>query len=670
LKKLFKISFLRKIPALLLVFACFYLPAQNTGIDSLKKLVDNLPDDTNKVNVLISLSAEYFGTAPLQTILYSELAKDLAGQLNYYSGLALALKNQGIGYYLQSNNVDALSMWENALDIYISLNDKSGIANMYSNMGAIYFDESDNEKALGLYLKALKVAEEINDTLRIATVQTNIGAIYGSQPNNYDLAIEFDLKALELSEILGDKDAIGTLSGNLGEIYLQKGDDTLALTYFEKALVAYEGSANAPHALYNLGRVYTKRNNFELAFNYYQQAYDLAQKLDAKKDMSESLIRMGQAYAQKGDINKSLNTLLKAREIAVELNNNEHLKEIYEGLGTAYSELSDFKNAFRYQNLLLGVKDSLFNIAAQKKLNTLLFNFEIDKKQSEIDLLTKDQELKELALARQKMAKNSLMAGLGLVFIILFILYRGYRTKVRINKILDKQKIQIEGLLLNILPQEVANELQTEGHATPQYYDNVSVLFTDFKGFTHLAEGLAPHDLVSELNDCFIAFDDIIEKNGLEKIKTIGDSYMCAGGIPLVNEEHYVQIIQAGLEIQEFMRIRNLKRTAMQLPAWELRIGIHTGPVVAGVVGRKKYAYDIWGNTVNIASRMESNGEPGKVNISAVTFNLIKDHFECRFRGKISAKNIGEIEMYFVENRIEKSAGTPQPVTDAAELTV
>lgn len=654
----------------MLVFSCFYLSAQTTPIDSLKKAVDGLPDDTNKVNTLNSLSAQYFGSAPVETILYAEQAKDLASKLNYEPGLALALKNLGIAYYLQSNNVDALSYWEQALDVYISMNDKSGIANMYSNMGAIYFDQSDNEKALQLYLKALKVAEEIKDTLRIATVQTNIGAIYGTKHNTYDLAIEFDLKALGLSEILGDKEAIGTLSGNLGEIYLEKGDDTLALTYFEKALIAYEGSANAPHALYNIARVFAKRQNFELAHEFNQRAFALAEKLNSKKDMTEALIRMGQVYAQQSKTTKALNTLLQAKSIAIELNNYDHLKEIYEGLALAYSELSDFKNAFRYQNLLVGAKDTLFNIAAQKKLNTLLFNFEIDKKQSAIDLLTKDKELQDLALERQKMAKNSLMAGLGLVFIILFILYRGYRTKVRINKILDRQNVQIENLLLNILPREVAQELQTEGQATPRFYENVSVLFTDFKGFTRLADKLTPQDLVTELNECFMAFDDVIEKHGLEKIKTIGDSYMCAGGIPVANEDHFINIINAGIEIQEYMQVRNIKRVAMGLPAWELRIGIHTGPIVAGVVGRKKYAYDIWGSTVNIASRMESNGEPGKVNISASTYNLVKDYFDCSYRGKISAKNIGEIEMYFVEKRSEKQKPAVEPVSDAIVLGV
>jgi class 3 adenylate cyclase len=175
-------------------------------------------------------------------------------------------------------------------------------------------------------------------------------------------------------------------------------------------------------------------------------------------------------------------------------------------------------------------------------------------------------------------------------------------------------------------------------------------LFTDFKGFTTIAKDMTPTELVAELNEFFVAFDDIIEKNGLEKIKTIGDAYMCAGGIPTTNKTHPVDIVRAGLQIQEFMNHHSVKRVEKGLQPWGLRVGIHTGPVTAGVVGRKKYAYDIWGSAVNIASRMESSGDVGKVNISAATYDLVKDVFPCSHRGKISAKNVGEIDMYFVES--------------------
>ena len=163
---------------------------------------------------------------------------------------------------------------------------------------------------------------------------------------------------------------------------------------------------------------------------------------------------------------------------------------------------------------------------------------------------------------------------------------------------------------------------------------------------------MTPNELVEHLNDYFHAFDDIVGQFGLEKIKTIGDAYMCAGGIPLPNNTHPLDIVKAGLAMQEYINQRKQEYAEKGEVGWDLRVGIHTGPIVAGVVGKRKYAYDIWGNTVNIASRMESNGEVGKVNISEATYNLVKDQYKCHHRGKIYAKNVGDIDMYFIEEEI------------------
>ncbi len=198
----------------------------------------------------------------------------------------------------------------------------------------------------------------------------------------------------------------------------------------------------------------------------------------------------------------------------------------------------------------------------------------------------------------------------------------------------------------------MATELQVNGQATPRNYESVSVLFTDFKGFTAIAERMTPAEVVHELNTCFMAFDSIVEKHNLEKIKTIGDSYMCAGGIPSYHEGHVLQMVKASLEMLSFIEQYNIKRAEQGFEVWDIRIGIHVGPVVAGVVGKKKYAYDIWGSTVNIASRMESSGLPGKVNISAATYDYIKNDYHCHHRGKIHAKNVGEIDMYLVGAKI------------------
>jgi len=204
-------------------------------------------------------------------------------------------------------------------------------------------------------------------------------------------------------------------------------------------------------------------------------------------------------------------------------------------------------------------------------------------------------------------------------------------------------------LLLNILPKEIAAELKETGVTRAKDFDNVTVLFTDFENFTLIAEQMSAQELVNEIHYCYSAFDQIISVHGLEKIKTIGDSYMCVAGVPVDRETHAVDAVMAAMAICNFINEEKIIKQVNGLPFFDIRIGLHSGPVVAGIVGLKKFAYDIWGDTVNIASRLESSGEPGKVNISGSTYELVKDRFACQYRGKIEAKHKGEIDMYFVE---------------------
>ena len=253
---------------------------------------------------------------------------------------------------------------------------------------------------------------------------------------------------------------------------------------------------------------------------------------------------------------------------------------------------------------------------------------------------------------------------MGIIFItLLYGIYRLRTATLRKQKtILEqtvrertadvvKQKEKSEELLLNILPSEVADELKEKGYTTAKSFDEVTVLFSDIKGFTSVAEKMTAQELVKEINTYFSAFDGIIQKYGLEKIKTIGDAYVAAGGLPEKNSATVQNVIQAAIAMQEKIGKLKQERVSSNKPYFELRIGIHTGPVVAGVVGVKKFQYDIWGDTVNLAARMEQSGVPGKINISHHTYELVKEQFNCVYRGKIEAKNKGEIDMYFVEPR-------------------
>jgi class 3 adenylate cyclase len=218
------------------------------------------------------------------------------------------------------------------------------------------------------------------------------------------------------------------------------------------------------------------------------------------------------------------------------------------------------------------------------------------------------------------------------------------------NKIIREEQQRSDNLLLNILPGLVADELKQKGRTNARFFEDVSVLFADFVGFSKIAEQLSPQQLVTELDTCFQAFDEIISKHGLEKIKTIGDAYMCAGGLPNGGGSQLKAMVIAAKEMQQWLHEWNASRDKNGQPRFDARIGIHSGPVVAGVVGSRKFAFDIWGDTVNIAARVEQAGEGGKINISGEAYAIVNQFFPCHYRGKIAVKNKGEIDMYFVEN--------------------
>jgi adenylate cyclase len=258
-------------------------------------------------------------------------------------------------------------------------------------------------------------------------------------------------------------------------------------------------------------------------------------------------------------------------------------------------------------------------------------------------------------LSRIAIISYFLLAVLIIWFSYATLRLRFARTQHMLEQIINKrtedliiEKDKTENLLANVLPRNTASEIMETGKATKMKYNFVTVLFSDIQGFTKIAEETNPEVLIDELDKFFFHFDSVVEKYGIEKIKTIGDAYMCAGGIPEKNRTNPVEVILAALEMQDYMG--KLKETSIVagMKFWDIRIGIHTGTVIAGVVGQKKLSYDIWGDTVNTASRMESSGEAGKINISGTTYEFVKDFFVCEYRGKMPVKYKGEIDMYFV----------------------
>ena len=277
------------------------------------------------------------------------------------------------------------------------------------------------------------------------------------------------------------------------------------------------------------------------------------------------------------------------------------------------------------------------------------------EKEAIITVAKLDAEKRKNEVAAQ--TKFIQLSGLAAAFFLLLSMLlfgrfkakqRSERTLAEKNKIIEQEKLRNEELLLNILPKNIADELKSNGKAKARRFDQVTVLFSDFVNFTKIAEQLTPEELVEELDKCFKAFDHITKQYpDIEKIKTIGDAYMCASGLSerkgLPNN-----LVQAALDMQSYLEEYKELRIKQGKPYFEARIGLHTGPVVAGVVGDVKFAYDIWGDTVNMASRMESSGVKGKVNISAETFERVQNEFICEHRGQVEAKRKGKVDMYLV----------------------
>lgn len=318
-------------------------------------------------------------------------------------------------------------------------------------------------------------------------------------------------------------------------------------------------------------------------------------------------------------------------------------------LAATQSKIDSAKAELAFTDSLLQTSEMVNKRITQEK----------QRQEDSIRILKKDQELTDLELNAQK-AKNNLYiiiaaVSLSLLTIIGVLFVARQKTMRELadkNKVIQEEKKRSDELLLNILPEEVMHELKAHGKTQARNYSNATVLFADIKEFTKISERLSPDDLIEALDAYFERFDHVIAKYGIEKIKTIGDAYVCAGGVPSKNEVSAHAMVSAALEfMHEVDRLRE-ERSKIGKQTFEFRIGMHTGQLIAGVVGIRKFAYDIWGDTVNMAARMQQESEAGKINISGATYELVKDKFACVYRGKHEAKNKGEIDMYFVEKAI------------------
>jgi len=639
-----KVSFVSVCAFLLMSLPVF---SQTQKIDSLKRIVETGAKDTIMVSTLNNLGLELLNQGDIdESLKYSEKARDLSTELGYIKGKALSLKQIGNANYYKGNFLEVFDYWGQSLENFEILKDSIGISNILSNLGIIYFSQGSNARAIEYLLRSLTIAEKLKHPLRISTALLNIAMVYGDSPQDWDKAINYYEQALPYLKILNDPANSKAYYFGVGEIEYSKGNYQRALEYFEEGLKITKNTIYYSQNLLLLGKTKFKLGELEESLSLLNECYSNAVKDDNLLVKVKCLIELGIVY-QNNDFEKAISVYREAENLAISQDLSFELAQIYDGISQSYVNNRDFKKGYEYQAKYLAQKDSLFNIETDDKMRGLQFDFDLEKKEDEIGLLEKEAEIQELTEKRQKNVIWVTGIFLFLLVLLAISLFRRYKFTKETNLIIEKEKDRSEKLLLNILPEETALELKEFGKVKAKRFDAVTVLFTDFVGFTSYAKNLEPEELVRSVDYYFSKFDEIMEKYKVEKIKTIGDAYMCVSGLPEPGENDVLRAIQAAFEILYFME-ESKKTTRNDIAKFDIRIGINTGPIVAGVVGTKKFAYDIWGDAVNVASRMESKSEAGKINISESTYELIKDHYDCEFRGEIDVKNKGMMKMFFV----------------------
>ena len=682
---------------LLLAFATY---SQQNKVDSLSRLLQSNVLDTVRVNRLLNLAALNEVKDTDTSLVLCQEALRIAESLQYEEGMAKAesaiaeryyekseydmgnefalksivrwenlimQKHGGKDYsaHLQRNLIDAnrtlcmiiLSLGETKRPLEIAQSNlkdaenidySKGISQMENVIGTIYYYQGEYPAALEHLFRAVQVCDKMKDWKNKAQTLNAIGSVYCDQQQPAK-GLEYYQQSLEIGNMLNDKVRIAIQLGQIGTAYFDMKEFQKSLDYQLKALQTskelndVEGQV---FAIAGIANSYYELNEPNKVIEYYDLAARLQEEIGDRRGLAITLFNKGIFYRAEADYPKAEKYLLQSLEISNAIEYFEHAMYIHYNLQDIYRSMGRYQESLEQYDAFVAVKDKLFGMEKDKAITEKELQFEFEKKRA---LAQAEQDKKDLEvtnkLQREKLIRIASISGLGVMIIFSLIVYR------------QKKKIAIERdrsdeLLLNILPSETAEELKATGVAQTKSFSLVTVLFTDFKNFTRTSEILTPEELVAEINHCYSEFDKIITKYGIEKIKTIGDSYMCAGGLPVENATHAEDTVRAALEIQAFMLDYKKERDKVQSHCFELRLGIHTGPVVAGIVGIKKFAYDIWGDTVNIASRMESSGEVGKVNISQSTFELVCDKYHCTHRGKIDAKNKGQFDMYFVDGPV------------------
>ena len=610
----------------------------------------------------------------IQTTQQSDSLQKVILSAHLHDSVRIDAMNELAEYYGRvRSNYDSCALWaKEAEKQAINIQYAHGDAIAKSILGATFLFRSQVASAQKYFFQALKIAEEHKDHYCIAYT-CNLFGLLASGQGNYAGAREYFERTLSESNMIGDKKSTAFAMGNIVQIYLLEGNYDAIInsdlsSKFKDAAYSLGDYAVIANYLYLMGAAYLGKKQIYLAEKYSSEAVIATEKVGAFREKSGSLAVLARVYFEKRNFGKAYSVALQALTIADSLQASGSLQAegagALETLSLSLDSLGQYKQSLYFYKRFTALKDSLQSADIALKTNLM-------KEQYQQEQRARSMQAEE---TRRKLLQNVFLICFGVVFCVALVLGVLYRQKQRANQeILRQQSIlenqaneielanttlqeknveieeahkQSESLLLNILPAPIAQRLKSGERAIADRFDSVTVLFADIVGFTKLSARTSPEELVQGLNGIFERFDALATKYNLEKIKTIGDAYMVAGGLPERSEDHCERVAMFALEIQAAMREESLQTSTGEKVA--LRIGLHTGEAVAGVIGTSKFSYDLWGDTVNTASRMESHGEAGKIHCSEEVYDVLKEKFVFEERGEIEVMGKGRMRTWFL----------------------
>ncbi len=623
------------------------LELANTALSEAQSLVDErlIIDARNQVGYIQIVLEDSQAASDAFQKSYAE-----AVTLGYNKGAAFSQNGYGLLWASVDDYTKALENFDKADELFGKSGYSLGNAFTLNNRGTVYEALGNYKLALEQYLEALKIYEENDKQEEIAVTYNNIGSA-NARIGNMESALEYYSLSYDISEAEGRLVQMSYALNNIGTLYAELDYTDEALAMFTRSYdLATQGgdSAIGATSLFNMASIHEKNDNYEQAFENYGLAFQDYEKLGDQEGIISVFNNVGTLFSKMGDFESAVREHTNALEMSKNISYREGLQSALRNLSQDYQALGNYQEANRYLTLYTELREILRNEEVAKKFADAQTIYETEKKDAQIE-----EQKVELTLQSLRIQLMTVIIGIIVAFLLVVVL-------LSIKIFQERQKS--EKLLLNILPKKVADTLKKYGKTEPESFPDVTMYFSDIVSFTKTSNNLDPKFLIEELNDIFTTFDNIMESHGCERIKTIGDAYMGVCGLPAPNENHAENIARASVDIIAALHERN--RTSEQ--TWRIRVGIHSGKVTGGVVGIKKYIYDVFGDTVNTASRMESNSEPMRINVSDSTYQILKDKFDFEKREAVEVKGKGSFQMYFLNPPTDEG---PLQEAEAIETT-